>query len=521
MVNYFRAMAQLPGNITFDATKSAKAQRAALIQEANPSLWDFNQVPPPNPHDPPEDSTCYTADGHAGSAGSNLAAFGLLGPDSIVRYMRDSNTPSLGHRRPILYPPQADMGFGSATNPTLGWTFDNGLNLGPGMADTTYSVTVSGIGVNGSGQETYDVTIYDPATPAPRYMAVGLNETEGAGYAEVRDATVALPHDGWPRVSWGAYNAAVGETRPAWCDVDGDGTHELVLGLGSYAAGGGYVEVKDDPAAGYAHLRWLRVPWGSYDGANGETWPACGDVDGDKRDEIVVGLGLGSGGAGYAYVFDDATAGYGPHPATPGGGGWLRLGWAGYDGTSGETRPAVGNLDGDAAEQIVLGLAPGGGYAELRDDAGAGFAPLSPQWLGTGWGAYNSGNGETWPAVCDLNGDGAGEVVLGLGSAAGGFNGAGYGRPFDSGAGFAGGAWSRVNWAPYNAAEGAVHPACGNLDADPADELVLGLGSYPTAGGYLETRDDLNAGLAHLGWPRLPWSSYNAADGLTRPAMVR
>lgn len=49
---------------------------------------------------------------------------------------------------------------------------------------------------------------------------------------------------------------------------------------------------------------------------------------------------------------------------------------------------------------------------------------------------------------------------------------------------------------------------------------MLGLGSYPLGGGYLEVRDDLGAGLAHLGWPRVPWAGYNSGDGLTRPAMA-
>lgn len=38
-----------------------------------------------------------------------------------------------------------------------------------------------------------------------------------------------------------ATGGANGETRPAWCDLDGDGDPELVMGLGK--GGGGWLEV--------------------------------------------------------------------------------------------------------------------------------------------------------------------------------------------------------------------------------------------------------------------------------------
>jgi hypothetical protein len=50
-VNFARAMAGLPGNISLDATNSAKAQQAALMFSANQSLS----------HTPPASWVCYTA----------------------------------------------------------------------------------------------------------------------------------------------------------------------------------------------------------------------------------------------------------------------------------------------------------------------------------------------------------------------------------------------------------------------------------------------------------------------------
>jgi hypothetical protein len=161
-------------------------------------------------------------------------------------------------------------------------------------------------------------------------IVVGLGQGSG-GYFEVfDDALAGYAHLTWPRVGWGSYNSANGETRPASGDVDGDGRDEIVVGLGQ--GSGGYFEVFDDALAGYAHLAWPRVRWGSYDSANGETRPTCGDVEGDGRDEIVVGLGQGAGG--YFEVFDDASAGY-AHMA------WPRVHWGSYCSVNGETWPAV------------------------------------------------------------------------------------------------------------------------------------------------------------------------------------
>ena len=62
-INYFRKMAGVSSAITFDATKNAKCQEAALMMQANNSLN----------HNPPTTWTCYTADGaSAASADSEI-----------------------------------------------------------------------------------------------------------------------------------------------------------------------------------------------------------------------------------------------------------------------------------------------------------------------------------------------------------------------------------------------------------------------------------------------------------------
>jgi hypothetical protein len=311
-------------------------------------------------------------------------------------------------------------------------------------------------------------------------------------------------HADWLRVSWSAYNSANGESRVATGDIDGDGKDEIVLGLGPVGGNpsipGGWFQILDDD---YTSLAWGRINWSIYNSANGESWPACGDVDGDGVDEIIVGLG--SGGRGWLEVFD-YNAGSVAHTA------WVQVNWWAYNMADGQTRPACGDIDGDGRDEIVVGLGDaGGGYLEVFDDASAGYAYLA--WPRVNWGSYNSAGGETRPACGDIDGDGRDEIVVGLGDGGGG-----YLEVFDDAlGGYAHLAWPRVQWSTYNSASGETRPACGDIDGDGRDEVIIGLGS--TAGGWFEVFDDALGGYAHVAWPRVQWSVYNSANGETWPAV--
>jgi hypothetical protein len=112
-VNYLRAMAGVPANVTLNTAYSASAQQAALIMSANNSLS----------HSPPPDWLCYTADGADSAAQSNLS-LGRFGFDAVGKgQMRDdgANNAAVGHRRWILFPQTQEMGTGdvpaSGSNP--------------------------------------------------------------------------------------------------------------------------------------------------------------------------------------------------------------------------------------------------------------------------------------------------------------------------------------------------------------------------------------------------------------------
>ena len=229
------------------------------------------------------------------------------------------------------------------------------------------------------------------------YLVVtGLGEASG-GWTEA--FTEDYLHRDWLRVNWLAYNSANGEARIAVGDIDGDGRDEIVVGLGPVAGDpsipGGWFEVLDDD---YSHLAWGRVNWPPYNSANGETRPACGDVDGDGRDEIVIGLGPVSGDPSYpggwleVFTYDSGSV---VHSA------WPRVNWREYNSLNGETRPVCGDLDADGKDEIVIGLGPvsgdpnyPGGWFEVLDDD---YSHLD--WGRVKWSPYNSANGESWPAV--------------------------------------------------------------------------------------------------------------------------
>lgn len=307
-------------------------------------------------------------------------------------------------------------------------------------------------------------------------------------------------------MGWSEYNALRGEARVGTGDIDGDGRGEVILGLGpvdgSPGIPGGWFEVLDDDGS---HLVWGRVNWSSYNGANGETWPSCGDLDGDGRDEIV--MGLGSGGLGWVEVFD-YDSGVLTHKA------WVQVRWSSYGSSDGEMRPSCGDLDGDGRDEIVVGLgSSGSGWFEVFDDALAGYGHLG--WSKVQWSGYNSAHGETRPACGDLDGDGRDEVIVGLGS-----GGSGWLEVFDhDGGGLSHKAWVRSQWGSYNAADGETRPSCGDIDGDGRDEIVVGLGR--SGGGYLEVLDDALAGYGHLAWPRIHWSANNQTNGETWPGVKK
>ncbi len=341
----------------------------------------------------------------------------------------------------------------------------------------------------------------------PTTFATGLGP-EGSGWMQrfVQAPSGTFGNQGWTRLPWNAYNLAVGETRPAAGDTNGDGADELVVGLGRYTTAGGFALVLRSGPSGYVVDRWLRVPWSAYNASVAETRTACGDVDGDGRKEVVIGLG--AGGAGMFFVFDDAIAGYGL--LTTG-----RVPFASYNQARGETRPACGDSDGNGQDEVFIALGRGGAGWVARFGGAAGGTLEG--WLRLPFPAYNADNGETWASVGDLDGDGRAEVALGTGAFAA--NGGFLAVLGDETEGHVLDTWLRMPRPAYNAgaAGGEVRPSVGQLDVDRSRELVVGMARG--GAGLMARYDRAATGFALVGWTQVSWAAYNSSNGETRPAV--
>ncbi len=362
------------------------------------------------------------------------------------------------------------------------------------------------------------VSVFDSSSGNPPPLMMGMASYVDGGWFENIDPTSPKDSLGWERVSqFDAYNASGGGARPILCDFDGDGKHEVAIGLDAFPANGGWVQIQDDEDTGFAALGWVRYTSNAtYDANNGESRPACGDIDGDHRDELIIGGGTGS--STLLWIFDDAAHQF------------RRLGYklllddVDYLVGNGETRPVLCDVDGDDLDEIVVGLgafdAGTGGRLVVFDDALAGHTQLAS--LQTSWALSRTRGTGTRPACGDIDGDGRDEIVMGFDSGTGGW------LEFfdDATAGYGAMGWTRVHWPEYNQQQGETFPACGDLDGDGVDELVVGLGAYPANGGWFEVMDGFDSGdtldlLDSQVWGRLTWPSYNQTDGAIYPTVGR
>lgn len=308
-------------------------------------------------------------------------------------------------------------------------------------------------------------------------------------------------------------NPAVQDLRPAWCDLDGDGTQDLVIGFGRGGRGEVLLLVLGDFGVESSMTTVITGYWSKnslnqmvrYEVENGETWPACGDVDGDGLNEVVVGLGSGS--SYKVHILDDSTKFFAPMwPA----GSFLDVAFGGIRQSNGSAIPAVGDIDGDGKAEIVIGRSAGGdGSLAVFDDAGAGFRPLRSNadvssgtsvLFALGVADPTTTDGAVYPAVADIDGDGVAEIVAGLGAGGGGKVFA-----FDDSLRFyrrmalgQGGVMAlETGWAAYRANNGSAIPFLADIDRDGRIELGVGFG---TGGeGRIQLFDD--AGLQFLPYP--------------------
>lgn len=368
-INYFRAMAGVPSDVTFAAWQSSRAQAAALMMSANGALS----------HSPTSAWTCFSDNGATGAGSSNLA-LGLMGADAIDAYIADwgANNQSVGHRRWILHPQTEVMGTGDVPG-------------GGGFS------AANGIWV-------FDDTLYDPrpatreeyvAWPPPGYVPhVVIFErwsfsVDGADFSA---AQVKMTNNGDPHkvVRLPDVTSAVLGNTLAWETVVPSGYRQLAddvrfrvritgADVGGETRSFAYTVTAFDPSP---FIATSDLPAGAATRSSSAV-ALAGDFDGDRRGDILWWGPAAS---------DDLLS-----RGRPGGGfSSLRLSIPVAD-----ARPIVGDFDGDGRDDVMW-YAPG----NVKDHVWFGRAGGSP---------FESGprvtvGGSYVPKVGDFDGDGRDDV---------------------------------------------------------------------------------------------------------------
>ncbi|MFZ1699722.1 MAG: FG-GAP-like repeat-containing protein [Pyrinomonadaceae bacterium] len=273
------------------------------------------------------------------------------------------------------------------------------------------------VGVGPGPGVALDVRIFDPAGgPHSNYTPFGSGFTGG-----VRVATGDINGDGTPDLITGvgdgssrvrvfdglngatlreffAFPSFTGGVFVASGDVSGDGHADIIVGAGSSAqagpGGGPHVRVFD----GQTHV--LHYDFFAYTGFIGGVRVAAGDVNGDGKVDIITGPANGT--QAHVKVFDGST------------GVEIQSFFAFDPSFTGGIFIGAGDINNDSFDDIIVG--PDVGAAQPMKV----FDGTNPGNVLYSFFAYGSGfQGGVRVAAGDVNGDGRADVITGAGPGAG------------------------------------------------------------------------------------------------------
>ena len=347
----------------------------------------------------------------------------------------------------VLYPARqkqvviaARLGFRAALYQSLDYVIEWAPGANPADTEFKQLSAKTGLTAGATVKFSWDVSqlkVDNPDMPAPDYganrrmvtlrvRATANSKTLGQVRGEARRA-VHLERDDDLLPGFPLQLGASGDSSPRTADLDGDGKREIVLatsdgrvhaiGADGKELAGWPVKVRLLPGLDPARKGHHRFSAGYASGqvsadqyANILATPAVGDLDGDKKPEVVVATYEGDV---FVFAADGSTRGGFPVSVAAVDNDKVTDRYKVID-EGVMASPSLADLDGDKKLEIVVGAMDGKLYVWRHDgSAQAGFPVQLQDPAGDAKGNKLLGRIVSSPAIGDVDGDGVPDIVCG------------------------------------------------------------------------------------------------------------